>query len=169
MVWARSGLAGLCLLLVASIAMRLYAYGHLSKAAGNAIWEASGGPVDLGGSILLPRATAQHRTLVLGSCSTPISIDFVEANPYQSDPSLVGAPRPDDHVFYVYRGWQLGSRFATAGLNAIYFARRAYARVSMQPGPAFDDLAVKIIVPAECGASPDAVMATLRRDAQTSQ
>lgn len=165
--WARSGLALLCLLLAVSVGVRIYAYQQQSE-SGKAVGEAAGAPVDLGAGILLPRSVAQHRSVQVNSCRAPASIDFVQASPYGSDPSLVGAPRPNDHVFYVYRGWNLGSRFATASLNAIYFTRRAYARLAMRKNPATDDMAVKVIVPADCDASPNDVLTALRRETRSS-
>lgn len=164
MTQARVGLAVLCLLLAASVAMRLYAREHLSRADDNEAREASGGTVDIGVGVSLPRAATQNRAIMLDSCPIPVSIYFIVANPYQSDPSHVGTVRPKDHVSYVYRGWKLENRFATVSFNAIYFARRAYARLTMQKEPAFDDLAVKIVVPAECNTSSDDVMAALRRN-----
>ncbi|MCJ2123138.1 hypothetical protein [Methylobacterium sp. J-077] len=165
--WARSGLALLCLLMAVSVGVRIYAYRQQSV-SGTAVREAAGAPVDLGKGVLLPRSVAQHRSVQVSSCREPASVEFVQASPYGSDPSLLGVPRPNDHVFYVYRGWNLGSRFATASLNAIYFTRRAYARLAMQKLPATDDMAVKIIVPADCDASPDDVLAALRREARSS-
>lgn len=164
--WARGGLVLLCLLLVASATMRIYVYQHPFEASVTEAKTAIGTPVDLGDGILLPRADAVHHTVQLRACAAPASIDFVEAHPYGSDPSLVGAPRPGDRVFYVYHGWNLGSRFATTGLNVIYFARRAYARLALQKNPAADNLAIKIIVPAGCDASSDDVLTALRREAR---
>lgn len=164
--WAHGGLALMCLLLVASVTGRVYAYRHLSEGDGLEAWDVSGAPVDLGGGVLLPRSAARHHVVTLAFCPAPASVDFVAASPYGSDPSLVGAPHPDDHVFYVYRGWNLGSRAAAIGLNALYFARRAYARLAMQKVSATDDLAVKIIVPAGCDVGPDTVMSVLRSTLQ---
>jgi hypothetical protein len=154
--WARSGLALLCLLLAVSVGVRIYVYQQQSE-SGKAVGEAAGAPVDLGAGVLLPRSVAQHRSVQVNSCRAPASIDFVQASPYGSDPSLVGAPRPN-----------LGSRFATASLNAIYFTRRAYARLAMRKNPATDDMAVKVIVPADCDASPNDVLTALRREARSS-
>ncbi|MDP4005184.1 hypothetical protein [Methylobacterium sp. NEAU K] len=159
---ARTGVIVLCLLLAASVSGRIYIYRQQPEAGEAAAGDAAGGPIDLGGGILLPRSAAQHRTVPVGSCVAPASIHFVAASPYGSDPSLVGAPGSDDRVFYVYRGWSLGSRLATISLNAIYFSRRAYARLRMQETPATDDLAVKIIVPTGCEASAEEVMSNLR-------
>lgn len=159
--WGRSGLVILCLLLAASVAMRVYIYRQQSEGS-PLVREAISATADLGNGVLLPRSVVQHRTVPVGSCPTPVSIDFVLVSPYGPDPSLVGAPRPDDRVFYVYRGWNLGSSFATATLNAIYFARRLFARLSLQQVPAFDEFAVKIIVPAGCDVPLDEVMTTLR-------
>ncbi|MCJ2074048.1 hypothetical protein MKK75_35550 [Methylobacterium sp. J-030] len=144
--------------------MRVYVYRHASDAVG---WQASGRPADLGDGYLLPRADARHLTIPIAPCPAWASVDFVPVSPYGHDPSLAGTPGSDDHVAYVYHGWNLGSRFITISLNGIYFARLAYARLSMQKNPAADDLAVKIIVPAGCDASPEDVMAVLRRAARS--
>ncbi|MCJ2108481.1 hypothetical protein MKK70_24535 [Methylobacterium sp. E-041] len=117
---------------------------------------------DLGDGVLLPRAATLRRFVWLSRCPTPASIDFVEAHPYASDPSLVGAPRPGDSVSYVYQGWHLESRFATTALNAIYFARRAQARLAMQDSRLVDNVALKIIIPANCASLPEDVMVALR-------
>ena len=161
-IWARCGSALLCLLVAGSVSVRIYTYWRLSEGNATVAWEASGASVDLGDGVLLPRSAAQHRTLQHDSCPTPVSVDFVTAGPYGPDPSLVGAPQPNDHVVYVYRGWNLGSRAASVSLNAIHFARRAYARLAMQKNPAADDWAVKLIVPAGCDASPENLMSVLR-------
>ncbi len=70
-----------------------------------------------------------------------------------------------DRVAYVYRGRVLDSRFITLRLNAIYLARLASARLTGDRMPAIDELAVKVIVPAGCPVSPEAVMAVLRASA----
>lgn len=157
---ARAGLALLCLLVVTSAAMRVCVYGYAANAMGR---EEAGRPADLGDGVLLPRADARHLAVPIAACSASASVDFVLVGPYDRDPSLVGTLGPQDHVSYVYRGWNLGDRFVTLSLNAIYFVRRAYARLAMQKNPANDELAVKIIVPSGCAASPEDVMAVLRR------
>ena len=151
--WARSGLVLLCLLLAASFAVRIYAYRQHSE-SGTLGWEDRGAAVNLGEGVLLPRVAAQPLIVRVEACASPVSIVFVQASPYEPDPSLAGTPRPDDHVFYVYRGWNLGSRFVTASLNAIYFARRAYARLTMQKNPATDDMAGTHPAKAALGAGP---------------
>lgn len=161
--WARSGLIVLCLLLAASVTVRSYAYQQRSE-GGTVGWGAFGAPVDLGEGILLPRAAARPLTLRVEPCTSPVSVNFFRTGPYEPDPSLVGTPRPNDRVFYVYRGLNLGNRFATVSLNAIYYARHAYARLTMRQKPAWDDIAVKIIVPASCEASPNDVIAALQQD-----
>lgn len=158
--WARSGLALLCILLAVSVGVRIYAYRKSESVT--AVWEAADTPVDLGEGVLLSRSVALQRSVQVGLCRTPVSVDFVPASPYGPDPSLVGAPQPNDHVFYVYRGRNLGNLAAATSLNVIYFARRAYARLAMQKNPAADDLAVKIIIPAGCDVSADKVMIVLR-------
>ena len=159
--WVRSGLAALCILLAVSVSVRSYAYWQ-RLADGAPAWEASGQPVDLGGGATLPRAAAAPFTIRVAPCASPVAVDFLRASPYEPDPSLVGRPQPGDRVFYVYRGRDLGTRFVTIRLNAIYLARLAYARLTGQDVPAADDLALKIIVPAGCEASADHVTAVLR-------
>jgi hypothetical protein len=167
-IWARSGLVLLCLLLAASVAVRIYAHRQQSE-GGAAGWEALGAPVDLGEGILLPRTATQALTMRVQACTAPVSINFFQAGPYEQDPSLLGRPRPDDRVFYVYRGWKLEGWLATVSLNAIYYARHAYARLTMSKRPAWDDMAGKIIVPAGCDASLGDVMAVLRQDVRRGQ
>ncbi|MGU3326100.1 hypothetical protein ACLBXB_04105 [Methylobacterium mesophilicum] len=162
--WVRSGLTILCILLAVSVGARIYVYRQSQSVT--AVWEAAGAPVDLGEGALLPRSVALHRSVQVGSCGEPASVDFVQASPYGPDPSLVGAPRPNDHVSFVYRGWNLGNLAAAPSLNAIYFARRAYARLTMQKNPAADDLAVKIIIPAGCDIPAEKIMSILRSNLQ---
>lgn len=160
--WARGALIVLCFAAVASVSVRIHAHSWQQRSGGVPGWEASGSPVDLGGGILLPRAAAQPFAVRVETCPQPVSVDFVQASPYEPDPSLVGRPGPGDHVAYVYRGRDLGSRFITIKLNAIYLARLAYARLAMRRNPATDELALKMIIPSGC-ASPSAdVMAVLR-------
>ncbi|MCJ2072333.1 hypothetical protein MKK75_26675 [Methylobacterium sp. J-030] len=97
------------------------------------------------------------------ACPSPALVSFVRAGPYGSDPALVDAPHPDDRIAYVWRGWHLGHRFATVGLNVIYFARLAEARLTTGRNPAADDVAVRIVVPAGCDAAPDDVLVAFRR------
>ena len=165
--WTRGGLAVLCILLAASVTMRISVYLYQSGGGGAVTWEPNSGPVDLGEGTLLPRADAVHRTVMVGTCLAPASINFVGAGFYASDPSLVGAPGPEDRVFYIYRGWRLGRRFVSVRLNAIYFVHRVYARLVMHKNLATDDLAVKVIVPASCDASLNDVMAALRWDVRS--
>ncbi len=165
-LWARSGLILLCILLSASVAMRIYAYRQQSE-SGTVVRNDTDVPADLGDGVLLPRSAAQHRTVQVATCSTPASIYFVMVSPYGADPSLVGAPRPDDRVFYVYRGWNLGRRYATISMNAIYFARRAYYRLTTQNALTTDELAVKIIVPAGCDTSSEDVLTALRLEVRS--
>ncbi|WP_143012374.1 hypothetical protein [Methylobacterium phyllostachyos] len=95
-------------------------------------------------------------------------MSFVETGPYRSNPALSAASQPENRVFYVYRGWNLGYRFATVGLNAIHFTRRAYARLTTGRDPAGNEMAVEITVPAGCEASADDVLAAFRRQIEPS-
>jgi len=160
---ARGCLVLLSLLLGASLAIRAYAHAQSADSGGIAAPGASFPPIDLGAGAALPRASAGRHRVVAGSCARPALVTFVWAGPYGSDPSLVDAPDPDDRVSYIYRGWNLGHRFATVGLNAIYFIRLAQARLSTGRSPAADDIAVKIVVPAGCDAAPDDVLAAFRK------
>ena len=166
MPWARSSIAILCLLLAASVLNRIHAYRIQPEGGGVVAWETPSGFIDLGEGILLPRDVARHMILPIEACSSSVSVIFVQVSPYEPDPSFFGRPRPGDRVFYVYRGWHLGNRFINISLNAIYFARRAYARWKMQKIPATEDFALKFIVPASCNASPEEVTAVLRTTLQ---
>lgn len=160
---ARGCVILLSLLLGAALTLRVYAYARPTDPHGASALEMTDPPIDLGAGILLPRALAGRYTVPVSSCPAPALVTFVWAGPYGSDPGLADARQPDDRVFYVYRGWNLGHRFATVGLNAIYFTRMAYARLSTGRNPAADAVAAKITVPAGCDASPDDVLAVLRR------
>ena len=89
-------------------------------------------------------------------------MSLVWVGPYGSDPELADAPEPGDRIVYLYRGWNLGGRFASVSLNAIYFTRLAYARLTTGRNPAAEALAVRIRVPADCDASPEDVLAAFR-------
>lgn len=160
---ARGCLILLSLLLGTALAVRIYAYAVPSDMGEAAIFETTDPPVDLGAGVLLPRTLAGRYNVPVGSCPASARVTFVWAGPYGSDPALADTLQPGDRTFYIYRGWNLGHRFATVGLNAIYFTRRAYARLSTGRNPAADTVAVKIIVPGGCDASPDDVLAALRR------
>jgi len=163
--WTRGGLGLLCALVVASLVVRVEVSRRQPPPGHRDGREASDGPVDLGMGGLWPRAAAGPLTMRVAECAAPIAVDFVQASPYQPDPSLVGRPGPTDRVAYVYRGRLLDSRFITIRLNAIYLARLASARLTGERMPAIDELAVKVIVPAGCPVSPEAVMAALRDSA----
>lgn len=160
---ARGGLFMLCLLIAASISMRMNIYLEGSKVEDMRSWEASGAHVDLGRGVLMPRVAARPLALRARFCPTLIAINFIAVSPYEADPTPIGAPQLGDHVFYFYHGVKLDGRFITVGLNVIYFTRRAYARLTMRRNTAADDLAVKVIVPASCDTSPEDVMTALRR------
>ncbi|MCJ2135905.1 hypothetical protein MKK69_17910 [Methylobacterium sp. J-026] len=152
----------LCVLLGASIAVRAYAYGHAPETGGPLAPAATRPPVDLGAGALVPHAVAGRHPVPVGTCPRPAVVTLVWVGPYGSDPELGDAPEPGDRIFYVYRGWNLGRRFATVGLNAIYFTRRAYARLTTGRNPAAEALALRIRVPADCAASPEDVLAAFR-------
>ncbi|MCJ2087675.1 hypothetical protein MKK88_17040 [Methylobacterium sp. E-005] len=153
----------LSLLLGASLAIRLQAYAGPSEAGGMPAREVALPPIDLGAGVMLPRALAGRYRAPLGTCSSPALVTFVDAGPYGSDPSLMDAPHPGDRITYIWRGWNLGRRFATVGLNVIYFTQRAWARLTTGRNPTSDDVAVKIVVPAGCDVSPDVVLAAFRK------
>ncbi|WP_342107804.1 hypothetical protein [Methylobacterium sp. SI9] len=150
------------LLLGASLAIRAYAYARPADPSAMTAPETALPPIDLGAGVSLPRARVGRYRVAAGSCSGAAHVTFVSVGPYGPDPSLEDAPHPGDRVSYTYRGWNLGRRYATIGLNAIYFASKAYARLSTGRNPTVHDLAVKIAIPAGCDASPDAVLATFR-------
>ncbi|MCJ2064562.1 hypothetical protein MKK63_17835 [Methylobacterium sp. J-088] len=160
---ARGCLVLLSLLLGASLAVRAYAHAQAADSGGIAAPGASVPSVDLGAGASLPRASAGRHHVVAGSCARAALVTFVWVGPYGSDPSLVDTPDPEDRVSYIYRGWNLGHRFATVSLNAIYFIRLAQARLSTGRNPAADDIAVKIVVPAGCDATPDTVLVAFRK------
>lgn len=160
---ARNGVALLCLLLGASITLRVYAYAPPVAADRLAAVAAGPPPIDLGAGALLPRASAGRHDVPVDVCTRPAVVTFIWVGPYGADPSLADAPDPEDRIAYVYRGWNLGHRFATIGLNAIYFARLAYARLTTGRNPSFDEVAVRIVVPAQCDAAPEDVLAAFRR------
>ncbi|MCJ2021745.1 hypothetical protein MKK84_30765 [Methylobacterium sp. E-065] len=160
---ARGCLVLLSLLLGASLAVRAYAHAQAADPSGIAAPGAGFPPIDLGAGTSLPRASAGRHRVAAGSCARAALVTFVWVGPYGSDPSLVDTPDPEDQVSYIYRGWNLGHRSATVSLNAIYFMRLAQARLSTGRSPAADDIAVKIVVPAGCDATPDDVLAAFRK------
>lgn len=164
--WTRGGLALLCLLLGLSLTTRVYRSFSLPDAHEAAAEDETGGPVNLGRGVVLPRAAAVDRIVPVDGCLVPPSLYFFRAGPYGMEASLVGSHAPQDRIAYVYDGWTLGDGAATVGINAIYFARRVYARVTLHKKLAADDLAMKIVIPARCNASVDDVMTALRRDVQ---
>ncbi len=162
--WARGGLALLCALVVASLVVRvevsrrqpppaIRTAGRPPTAPSISAWEGCG-PAP-------PPAPHDARRGVRRA-------DRGRFRPGQSLPAGSVPRRPSratDRVAYVYRGRVLDSRFITIRLNAIYLARLASARLTGDRMPAIDELAVKVIVPAGCPVSPEAVMAVLRASA----
>lgn len=158
----RTALTVLCLLLVISVTARIYAY----KAAPGSELAALSDAVDLGDGLYLSRRDAVRHSVQIASCAAPVTVDFVEPSPHGSDTSLALPPDPNDRVFYVYRGHTLDGPRAAMKLNALYFLRRAGAVLRISGSGARDQLAVKVIVPAGCGATAEDAMAALRQDVQ---
>lgn len=157
----RTALAVLCLLLAISVSARIYVYWTMAPGSELA---AVSDAVDLGDGVSLPRKDAVRHWVQISSCAAPVTIDFVEPSPHGSDTSLAPAPDPNDRVFYLYRGSTLGDPRAAMKLNALYFLRRAGAVLRISGSEVRDRLAVKVIVPAGCGVSPEDAMAALRQD-----
>ena len=158
----RVALALLCLILAAAVSTRFYSYGI----GGAGVADQTSDAVDLGAGVSLPRATSVSRRVQIGSCSTPATIHFVSPSWVGVDPSTVTSPDLDDRIFYAYRGTTLGGRFAWVELIMVYVARLASGLLSMSRHIGATDLAVKIIVPAGCDATPDKVLVALRRQVQ---
>ena len=156
--WDHAGLTVLCVLLALSVSMRVHAYG---RGAEPEIGEAAS--VDLGDGVILARAEAVRRLVWIAACPLPVTADFVEPSPHGSDTSLASPRNPDDRVVYVYRGWTLEGPRAAMALSVLHILRRAGAVLRMSGTATRNALAVKLVVPAGCAASPDTVMATLRR------
>jgi hypothetical protein len=156
----RTALAVLCLLLVLSAAMRVYAYRNAAVG-----WEPGGevAAVDLGEGVFLSRAEALHRAIWISACTRPVVADFVDPSPHGTDVSLVAPRDPNDRVVYVYRGWTLEGPRAAMELSVLHFARRAGAVLRMSAASARSELAVKLVMPAGCAMTPDDAMAALRR------
>ncbi|MEL6061788.1 MULTISPECIES: hypothetical protein [unclassified Methylobacterium] len=160
---ARGCVVLLSLVLGASLAVRAYAYARPVDPGGMTLRDGALPPIDLGAGTVLPRASAGRHHVVAGACPRAALVTFVSVGPYGPDPARQDAPHPADRIAYIYHGWNLGGRFGTIGLNAIYFASKAQARFSTGRNPTTDDLAVKIVVPAGCDASPEDVLATFRK------
>ena len=158
----RAVLAVLCLILATSVSIRVYSHREASGAV-----DPKSYAVDLGAGVFFPRAKAVGQRLHLRSCNTPATIYFVSPLLYGFGPSLNAAPNPNDRVFYAYRGNMLVGRFASMELSMVYVARLAsnLMRTSGQSG--VNELAVKIIVPAGCDATPVDIISALREQAQS--
>ncbi|MCJ2055248.1 hypothetical protein MKL09_01630 [Methylobacterium sp. J-048] len=156
----RAGFAALCLLLALSVAMRVQAYGKGVTAPEPGVEAAA---VNLGAGVVLPRAEAGRRAVWTGACPLPVTADFVEPSPHGTDTSLAAPRDPNDRVVYVYRGWTLEGPRAAMQLSVLYFMRRAGAVLGLNGAATPHELAVKLVVPAGCDASPDEAMAALRR------
>lgn len=158
----RTALAALCLLLVTSVSERIYAY---SLAAPGTEPTTEVTVIDLGGGIRWLRTDGARQKLRIASCPAPVTVDLVEPSPHGRDASLAVPPNPGDQAFYVYRGWILHGPHAAMKLGALYFLRRVGALVGIGGPSVRDELAAKVIVPASCHASPEDVLAVLRREA----
>ncbi|GJE40416.1 hypothetical protein ACFQFG_18200 [Methylobacterium persicinum] len=154
----RTALAILCLLLAASVSARVSAGTALAPGSTPA---AATDAVDLGNGVSVLRRDAVRRSVWIATCPAPVTADFVEPSPHGSDTSLASPPNPNDRVVYLYRGWTLEGRRAAMELGALYFMRRAAAVLRLSGSGARDELAVKVIVPDGCSASPGEVMAHL--------
>ena len=159
----RIALAVLCLILAGSMSMRVYMHVVAVETTDPADER---DPVDLGKGVYLSRAALESRTVPVAHCRAPATISFVEPSPHGDAASLTAPPNPADRVYYAYRGHTLADRFAATKLRVAYFARRALGLLRVTGGVGPDDLAVKLIVPADCDVSPEDVMAALRRQVQ---
>jgi hypothetical protein len=159
-------LAALCVLFTAANAARLYAYEGAGTGPALAARESPAPSIDLGAGVLLAHAASWPRAVSGDSPQEQDSIDLVPIGPSAADPATAGNLQPADRVAFLYRGWTLDGRFAAVGLNALYVARWAYARLTSQTKPAIHERAVRIIVPAHCDASADAVIAALRQQVE---
>ncbi len=162
MTGARGGLCVLCLLLIASLAVRVHAHRQSPGIGRIAARDLSGGLIDLGEDAWLPRSDAGRRAVPLGNCARPASVELVRVGFYASDPSNAGTRSSGGRVVFVYQGRSLAGRLVTVRLNAIYFARRASVRLGLSPNNAADDWAAKVVLPAGCDASPEDAAAALR-------
>ncbi|SFL26123.1 hypothetical protein [Methylobacterium pseudosasicola] len=154
----RAGLAALCLLLAFSVSVRVQTYGNPAPPE-----PADAAMVDLGEGVVLPRAEAVRRMVWTAACPLPVTADFVEPSPHGADTSLAAPRDPSDRVAYVYRGWTLEGPRAAMQLSVLYVQRRAGAVLGLNGVATRHELAVKLVVPAGCGASPEEAMAALRR------
>lgn len=152
----RAALAALCLVLAGAVGTRVYLHGQIPGADGRTAYD---GPVDLGG-VLLPRSKATSRAVWIRSCDAPAAVDFVP-------PASPGGDAPSDadgRTSYVYRGRLLDGHLAPLGLNTLHYLHRALGLVRIAGRTSPDELAVKVVVPAGCGASVEDVVAALRRE-----
>jgi hypothetical protein len=155
----RAGLTVLCLLLVLSLFLRVHTYRIDGVAP-----VAAAAEVDLGEGLHLSRAAATRRVIWVAACPRAVIVDFVSAVPHGRDASLIAPDDPDDRVAYVYRGQVLDGRYATTALSLLHFVRRAGAVMYLGEAVAWDELAVKLMVPANCDVSLQEVVNALRQD-----
>jgi len=150
-----AALAVLCLLLVISVCGRLYAYCLLEPALEPTTIVAANA------DHFLPRAEGTRRAVPIGACAGPVMIEFVEPISHGRDTLPVAPPDQGDRVFYVYQGWILHDPNVAMKLSALHVLRRAMGLVGLVAAGERDKLAMKVIVPAGCSASPNAVVAAL--------
>jgi hypothetical protein len=156
----RAGLALLCLLLVLSVSVRLHTYWGARLGTAPA---AEAQQVDLGDDVFMPPEGAVHRVIRTDGCGSPVAVDFVDPSPHGNDVSLATPQNTGDRVYYVYHGWTLGGRLAAMRLSMLYFMRQAAAVAQFNGLEGRHERAVRLVVPAECGAPPGEVMDVLRR------
>lgn len=157
----RVALGALCLLLVLSLATRVFLGGDAltgSAAAGRA------GAVDLGGGVVLSRTATAPRDVLIGACWTPIPVEYVDPSPHGADTSLASPENAGDRVFYAYHGWVFSGRFAATELAFRHLIWRGASILRLDGIGGRDTLAVKLTMPAGCAADPEVAMVALRRE-----
>ena len=155
----RAALAALCLLLAGAVMLRVRAVTDTPAQTAGPVLAAVG----LGEGVSWAGTLAERREVLLGACWAPALVEVVEPSPHGRDASLVSAT-PGARVFYAYRGAILSGRLAVTELIARHFAGRAAALLTRDGAGRRDNLAVKMTLPADCGAAPEDVLAALRRD-----
>lgn len=156
----RACLGALCLLLALAVSIRVYA-SRDGTVGSEPIGEAAA--INLGEGVVVTRADAVRQEIRTSTCLRPVVADFVDPSPHGTDVSLVAPPNPNDRVVYVYRGWTLEGARAAMKLSVLHYMHRAAAVLHLSPASVRSELAVKLVVPAGCDASPDAVMTALRQ------
>ena len=155
----RLAVVALGLLLGLSVATRLIPLADTTPAP-----DPVGEAVDLGEGVRLPRDAAGPRAVLVGACWTPIPVEFVEPLPHGTDTSPTNPTNADNRVFHAYRGWMLGGRFSLAKLAVLHLAWRGASILQLNGTGAQDTLAIRLTIPAGCGAEPEQAMTALRRE-----